>query len=873
VTDLDVFGEDIIDLTGLESFVNLKNFFCGDNLFSSIDLSKNTFLEYLDCHPSKLTSLDVSKNLKLTNLVCEGSQLTNLDVSKNTALKYLNCGGLQSTNLDVSKNTVLVTLICRRSQLTSLDVSNNKSLLYIDCIYNNLINLNLKNGNNATMGGAGVLLQFNPNLNCIQVDDVAYSNANWSSRKDVLAIFSETCSITPTSNVAPILTATGNNTYCPLTSVNIVTSISITDPDSSETDAIYIQISSGYVNGQDQLFLNNALAHPNIKSSWNVSEGKLTLKSPIKGTQVSYIDFENAIKDVQFSNSSTNPTGARNFSISIGQANYLPRNGHYYEYVPNIGITWTNAKTAADAKTYYGLKGYLATITAADEAQLAGKQAPGAGWIGGSDSATEGVWKWVTGPEAGTVFWNGLVNGSTPNFAFWNTGEPNQYAGVEEDYAHITAPGVGVAGSWNDLPIGGDPSGDYQPKGYIVEYGGTAGDPTLQLSASTTLTIASITSTTPAIKCDAGTLTLKATATIGTINWYDAITGGNYIGTGTSFTTPNINTTTTYFVETTTANCSSDRTAVEAKIYIAPTITNTNSPATNCGPGLFTLTATPSAGTVNWYSQINGTIIGNGLSYTTPTISVNTTYYAEASNNGCTNNTKIPVQLLVYPAPTVNDQAIEKCSSSTILLDASIPNMNYLWNTGQTTQTITVSTTGIYNVEVTSPAPENCTARKAITVTENNTPEIKNILVDETTVTVELVKSEDYFEYSIDGIYYQGTNVFRNVPSGLQTAYVRDINMCSSDNKAFIVIIVPKYFTPNNDGFNDEWEVKGLINYPLAEVTLFDRYGKLITKLNNLNSSWDGTFNKNPSPATDYWYILKLDQYSPEVKGHFSLKR
>lgn len=183
------------------------------------------------------------------------------------------------------------------------------------------------------------------------------------------------------------------------------------DPTELGTEAISIQIASGYVVGEDLLTLSNPLLYPTIVSSWNVLEGKLILSSPVTGTSVNYSDFEAAINDVVYSSSNPNPIGTRNFSITLGngKANYLPRNGHYYEYISSLGITWTNAKAAASIKTFYGLQGYLATITAADEAQLAGKQAPGTGWIGGTDEATEGVWKWATGPETGTVFGMGLL--------------------------------------------------------------------------------------------------------------------------------------------------------------------------------------------------------------------------------------------------------------------------------------------------------------------------------------------------------------------------------------------------------------------------------------------------------------------------------
>nr|WP_245345266.1 T9SS type B sorting domain-containing protein [Flavobacterium sp. CG_23.5] len=86
-------------------------------------------------------------------------------------------------------------------------------------------------------------------------------------------------------------------------------------------------------------------------------------------------------------------------------------------------------------------------------------------------------------------------------------------------------------------------------------------------------------------------------------------------------------------------------------------------------------------------------------------------------------------------------------------------------------------------------------------------------------------------------------------------------------------MITPKFFTPNNDTYNDVWEVKGLTNYPEAEVSIFDRYGNLITRLNASKLTWDGTYNGSPLPATDYWYILKIDASSLEKSGHFSLKR
>lgn len=1100
-----------LDITKNNLLINLN---CPSNQLTSLDVTNNTALIFLYCDHNYLTNLDVTKNTALTSINCSSNKLTNLEISKNTVLTSFFCYSNQLTNLDVSKNTLLNVLNCSDNKITVLDVSTNTNLSTIDCASNNLTFLNLKNGNNTKI--LSPYFKSNPNLSCIQVDNKSYSDTNWSSKNDATSSFSENCSKTA-ANISPIVTASGNQIYCPQTNQKIVTAFDIVDPDDTSAAAIYVQISSGYVNGQDLLTLANPALHPTIKTVWDVAAGKLTLSSPTTGTAVSYLDFIAAIKDIEFSNSSATPSGIRSFSITLGEANFLPSTGHYYQYVPNTGITWTNAKTAAEASTYYGLKGYLATLLSADEAKLSGEQASGAGWIGGSDAETEGTWKWVTGPEAGTIFWNGLANGTTPNFAYWNNTstnkEPNQSG--DEDYAHITAPGVGLPGSWNDLSNTGNlnPGNAYQPKGYIVEYGGMPGDPILQISASTKITIPKITSTTPASRCDSGSLTLQATASdgvmnwydlptggtslhtgnsftttnlastttyyvdasngscpnartpitatinitpsitsttpanrcdsgsvtlgavasSGTINWYDALTGGTLLATGNSFTTPNLASTTTYYVDAIASECTTPtRTPITATINVSPTITATT-PAFLCDSGIATLGATASAGTINWHdAQTGGTLLGTGISFTTPNLTATTTYYVDATANGCTSPTRTaivatvnispsitatpnsrcdsgtvtlgatasagtinwhdaptggtllatgnsfttpslattttyyvdatasgcttptrtpitatinttptitsttpesrcdsgtvtlgasasagtinwydvqtggtslgtgtsfttpsltstttfyvdatatgctsPRQAVVatiYPISSLNEEIV-LCQSETVTLDASIPGMNYLWTpNGETSQTIVVSSIGDYSVTISSPLA-SCDSKKSFKVIEHPKPVIKEIVVTENSATIELENPEIYYEFSIDGMLFTDSNLFLRIPSGQYTAFVREKNGCNLTQRDFSIFSISKYFTPNNDGFNDVFEIKEMKDFPHSSLSIFNRYGKLLKQLNYGNSGWNGTFNGLELPADDYWYVLKLEDSKPEIKGHFSLKR
>jgi Leucine-rich repeat (LRR) protein len=207
VTFLDVSSKNISDLTGIEAFTALEIFYCYFNQLTSLDMSANTALTQLGCFSNQLTSLDVSANTALTDFYCYENQLTSLDVSNNTALMFLLCHSNQLTSLDVSANTALTDFYCYENQLTSLDISNNTALTYLYCQTNQLTSLNVANGNNINF--TTLRAQDNSNLTCIQVDDAAYSNANWVGAGfffDPQTSFSEDCYVNiPDSNFEQIL--------------------------------------------------------------------------------------------------------------------------------------------------------------------------------------------------------------------------------------------------------------------------------------------------------------------------------------------------------------------------------------------------------------------------------------------------------------------------------------------------------------------------------------------------------------------------------------------------------------------------------------------------------------------------------------------
>ena len=139
-------------------------------------------------------------------------------------------------------------------------------------------------------------------------------------------------------------------------------------------------------------------------------------------------------------------------------------NDHYYEFI-STPVTWDTALAAAAGSSHLGLTGYLATITSADEQTFIFTNVTSSlAWLGGSDRTAEGVWQWVSGPEAGSIFFGAGAPGGA--FSAWGLGEPNNCCSGEDDLVF----GWFAGGLWNDWGV---PSFPTSTAGFIVEYSGS----------------------------------------------------------------------------------------------------------------------------------------------------------------------------------------------------------------------------------------------------------------------------------------------------------------------------------------------------------------------------------------------------------------
>lgn len=155
-----------------------------------------------------------------------------------------------------------------------------------------------------------------------------------------------------------------------------------------------------------------------------------------------------------------------------------------------------------------------------------------------------------------------------------------------------------------------------------------------------------------------------------------------------------------------------------------------------------------------------------------------------------------------------------------------------------------------------------------------------NLSIDPDINNVEIIVDGDGdYEYSLNGGTFQDDPIFMDIPPGLNTIIINDKNGCGTTEPIeFLVVAYPKFFTPNADGINDSWNIRGIETLTNPAVFVFDRYGKLLKQLGSVGG-WDGTFNGRPMPSTDYWFRFEYSEDDAGIvvaktrKTHFTLKR
>jgi len=420
-----------------------------------------------------------------------------------------------------------------------------------------------------------------------------------------------------------------------------------------------VQISQTYTTG-DVLGYTGTLPS-GITQSWNSTTGILSFN----GTTTA-ANWQTLLRTVTFrSTSTTCYANQRRVTFVAGTVYYNPLTSHFYEYVSG-NTSWTNSYTASSAKSYFGRAGYLATILSEAENNFIWKLMANDAWMGASDdygyintakgltvyanqSAAEGKWHWVTGPEKGQNF----SNGNTPSTTLvsgmyhkWAGGEPN---GTSEAFGQFYSSNNG---QWNDLANSTLP-------GYICEYGDMPGDLTTSITILTrNITISNgssgyISGGDINVCSGSNSTTLTLNSMSGSVvRWESSFdnffTAGTTISsTSSSITVTNLTKTTYYraIVNSTSPTTCTNLATSSVFLSVKPTLSGSVFAANNtiCAGGSVELTLSGQQGNVNKWQRstdnVNWTNITNTTTSLTETVSSSGTYYyrVEVQTPSCGN--------------------------------------------------------------------------------------------------------------------------------------------------------------------------------------------------------------------------------------------
>ena len=269
-------------------------------------------------------------------------------------------------------------------------------------------------------------------------------------------------------NTAPVISALGPLSVAEnITAGSVIGTVVATD---AESHAITYSITAG--NAEGIFAINSTTGALTILSTANLNFEKtasyaLTVRATDNG-----LGNLNSSRTININISNVNEAPSFNNVQRVLYSDplvlYNATTGNFYKYV-STSLNYAAATAAANATLLNGVGGYIATSTSAVENAFLSSLISNPIWLGGSDLAVEGQWRWAGGADAGQMFWLGAVAGSAQNgyYTNWFGGEPNDFGGVE-DGAQMY-----VGGLWNDAGVA-------TTLGYIVEWTGASVTASLQ---------------------------------------------------------------------------------------------------------------------------------------------------------------------------------------------------------------------------------------------------------------------------------------------------------------------------------------------------------------------------------------------------------
>lgn len=367
------------------------------------------------------------------------------------------------------------------------------------------------------------------------------------------------------------------------------------------------------------------------------------------------------------------------------------------------------------------------------------------------------------------------------------------------------------------------------------------------VTQNTTLPVATVTAPVQQI-CPGESVTLTATGGA-TYNWVNLTGNGN-----TQVVSPA--NTTVYQVFAVGANgCISANPATITIVVGPPVAILAASKSKICVGESVTLTATGGV-TYEWVG-----LPGNGSTQVVSPTATTTYSVFALGGNGCKVATPTSITIEVVPAIESTLKDVYACAGDSGILDAgSGPNYTYLWNTGATTQTISVNTPGTYSVTISNGTCSKVFSAQLINPT---LPQFTNVTYENHVLTISATNpTGGELEYSSNGgVTWQASNIFYNMlDNNNYSLMVRVKDAKCGTTLSFFTFVVINAITPNSDGKNDTVDFSGISKYNNFAASIFDRYGQEVFKASKNETSWHGLLRGSLIlPTATYWYRVQWE--------------